>query len=56
MAVRTDGTAGEAMRPGPTTVRADQRLGPLLDRMNRTDTQAVPVTDPEGRPHMRCAR
>ncbi|WP_180687630.1 CBS domain-containing protein [Streptomyces gossypiisoli] len=45
----TEGTAGKAMRAGPTTVRADQQLGPLLERMNHTGTQAIPVTDPEGR-------
>nr|WP_210570617.1 CBS domain-containing protein [Streptomyces sp. GESEQ-4] len=37
------------MRPGPATVRADEPLVPLLERMTRAGTDAVPVTDPEGR-------
>lgn len=37
------------MRPGPATVRADEPLAPLLERMTRSGTAAFPVTDPEGR-------
>ncbi|WP_151475989.1 CBS domain-containing protein [Streptomyces albicerus] len=48
-AERTEGTVGDALRPGPTTVRADEPLAPLLERMTRSGTEAVPVTDPEGR-------
>ncbi|WP_225099982.1 CBS domain-containing protein [Streptomyces sp. CoH27] len=43
------GGVGDALRPGPATVRADAPLGPLLARMVRSGTEAVPVTDPEGR-------
>ncbi|MFI2432609.1 CBS domain-containing protein [Streptomyces sp. NPDC018693] len=46
---RTGGTVEDAMRLGPATVRADEPLGPLLERMTRAGTEAVPVTDPEGR-------
>ncbi|MEV5549719.1 CBS domain-containing protein [Streptomyces sp. NPDC052309] len=45
----TGGTVGDTVRPGPVTVRADQPLPPLLERMTQTGTAAVPVTDPEGR-------
>lgn len=48
-ASRTEGTVEAAMRPGPETVRADEPLAPLLERMARSGTEAVPVTDPEGR-------
>ncbi|MFI2205610.1 CBS domain-containing protein [Streptomyces sp. NPDC020192] len=43
------GAVGDVLRPGPTTVRADAPLGPLLARMVRSGTEVVPVTDPEGR-------
>lgn len=43
-------TVGEAMRPGPATVRAGEPLGPLLDRMGRARLHSLLVTDPEGRP------
>lgn len=42
-------TAGEAMRLGPTTVRADEDLGGLLERMHRRHVTSILVTDPEGR-------
>ncbi|NGO08886.1 CBS domain-containing protein [Streptomyces sp. HC44] len=44
-----DGLVEDAMRPGPTTVRADQPLGPLKERMEDSGAVALPVTDPEGR-------
>ena len=46
---RTEGTVEDVMRPGPATVRADEPLAPLLERMTRSGTEVVPVTDPEGR-------
>jgi rhodanese-related sulfurtransferase len=48
-AARTGGTVADTMRPGPATVRADEPLAPLLERMTRSGTAAFPVTDPEGR-------
>ncbi|MEV1082880.1 CBS domain-containing protein [Streptomyces sp. NPDC050211] len=48
-AARAEGTVEDAMRPGPATVRADEPLVPLLERMTRAGTDAVLVTDPEGR-------
>ncbi|GEC02362.1 hypothetical protein SSP24_00170 [Streptomyces spinoverrucosus] len=48
-AAGSEGRVGDAMRPGPTTVRADAPLAALLERMTRADVAAVPVTDPEGR-------
>lgn len=47
-AARTEGVVEDVLQPGPTTVRADQPLLPLLERMARSGTAAVPVTDPEG--------
>jgi CBS domain-containing protein len=37
-----------AMQPGPTTVRADEPLDPLLQRMHDRKIDAVLVTTPEG--------
>ncbi|MFI9154976.1 hypothetical protein [Streptomyces sp. NPDC053367] len=39
----------EVPRPGPATVRAGRRPGPLLDPRTEADTEVPPVTDPEGR-------
>jgi Mg/Co/Ni transporter MgtE len=39
---------GDAMEPGPATVRPSEELGPLLERMRRRDTPAILVTTPEG--------
>jgi len=44
-----DRQAGSVMRPGPTTVRADEDLAPLLARMHDHDVTSILVTDPEGR-------
>ncbi len=44
-----DATAEGAMQPGPTTIRANEQLEPLLERMRAAETDAVLVTDPEGR-------
>lgn len=41
--------AGDVADRNVLTRPADQRLGPLPDRMTCTGTDAVPVTDPEGR-------
>ncbi|MGP4043893.1 CBS domain-containing protein [Streptomyces sp. 2A115] len=49
VAARPEGTVGDAMRSGPATVRADEPPAPLLERMRRSGTGAIPVTDPEGR-------
>ena len=43
------GTAEEVMRPGPTTVRANELLDPLLDRMRTRGVSEMIVTTPEGR-------
>jgi Mg/Co/Ni transporter MgtE len=37
------------MRPGPATVRADEPLNELLDRMAKHRIEAMIVTTPEGR-------
>ncbi len=42
-------TAGEAMRPGPTTVRANEDLAGLLERLHARDVRSILVTDPDGR-------
>lgn len=39
---------GQAMEPGPTTVRADADLRSLVDRMEHRGTRLVVVTDPQG--------
>ena len=36
------------MEPGPTTVRPDGALKPLVDRMEDRGTELVAVTDPQG--------
>ncbi len=41
-------TVEDAMRSGPTTIRANEPLGPLLERMERADVEAILVADPEG--------
>lgn len=42
-------TAEDVMRPGPTTVRANEPLDPLLERMAARKVDEVIVTTPEGR-------
>jgi len=44
-----DRTAEEAMHPGPTTVRADEPLDPLLERMRKANVTEMIVSTPEGR-------
>ena len=48
-AARNGATAEEAMRPGPSAVRANERVEPLVERMRNADVRRVLVTDPEGR-------
>jgi CBS domain-containing protein len=43
-----DVTAEAAMEPGPSTIRPDTELEPLLDRMRRNDLTCLPVTTPDG--------
>lgn len=42
-------TVEEAMRPGPTTIRANEQLEPLIERMKNARVDGILVTDPEGR-------
>lgn len=42
-------TVDEIMEPGPTTVRANEPLEPLLDRMADRGAEEMIVTTPEGR-------
>src|SRR5712692_7102042 len=44
----TDGTAEDAMQPGPATVRAHEPLEPLLERMAKRGVTEIVVTTPEG--------
>ncbi|MCA1737225.1 MAG: hypothetical protein LC739_14340 [Actinobacteria bacterium] len=41
-------TADQVMEPGPTTVRPDGLLQPLIERMDRRGTPDVLVTTPQG--------
>jgi CBS domain-containing protein len=43
------GTVADAMRPGPTTVRASEPVEPLVERMRKAGVDGILVTDPEGR-------
>jgi CBS domain-containing protein len=43
-----DATVGEVMEPGPSTVRPDASLEPLVGRMRKKSTPQVLVTTPEG--------
>jgi CBS domain-containing protein len=42
-------TVEQAMHPGPTTVRANEPVPPLAERMRAADVDGILVTDPEGR-------
>ena len=42
-------TAEDVMRPGPATVRADEPLDPLLERITARGVEEMIVTTPEGR-------
>lgn len=44
-----DATAQDVMAPGPTTVRANEPLDPLLERMRSKNVSTMIVTTPEGR-------
>jgi CBS domain-containing protein len=44
-----EGTVEEAMRLGPTTIRANEQLEPLVERMSKAGVDGILVTDPEGR-------
>ena len=44
-----EGRARDHLIEGPTTVRADEDLDALTERMERADTSSVIVTTPEGR-------
>src|SRR6266508_5426702 len=41
--------AEDVMEPGPTTVRANEPLDPLVDRMQQRKVEEIVVTTPEGR-------
>jgi CBS domain-containing protein len=43
-----EATVGELMEPGPSTVRPDAALEPLVSRMRKKKTPQVLVTDPQG--------
>jgi CBS domain-containing protein len=43
-----DTAAEQVMENGPTTVRPDELLQPLVERMQKRNTPAVLVADPEG--------
>ena len=45
-----DATVADVMRPGPTTVRANEPLQALLARMQQARVGGVPVTDPRFKP------
>jgi CBS domain-containing protein len=42
-------TVEAAMRPGPTTVRANEPVEPLVERMHAAGVDGILVTNPEGR-------
>lgn len=44
-----DATAEDVMASGPTTVRANEPLTPLLERMGKRGVSTMIVTTPEGR-------
>ena len=46
---RDDITAGEAMTPGPSTIRPSARLKDVVERMERQDLTNLPVTTCDGR-------
>jgi CBS domain-containing protein len=43
------GTAEAVMEPGPTTVRPDERLEELVERMRQAEVGQIIVTTPDGR-------
>jgi predicted transcriptional regulator len=42
-------TVEQAMHPGPTTVRANEPVQPLVERMRAAGVDGILVADPEGR-------
>ncbi|UQA90662.1 rhodanese-like domain-containing protein [Streptomyces halobius] len=46
--LRDKRTIAQAMRPGPATVRANEPLEPLVERMKQKGVDAILVTAPEG--------
>jgi CBS domain-containing protein len=46
---RPDATAEEAMELGPTTIRPNEPLVPVLDRMKRKGARTIAVTDLRGK-------
>ena len=48
-AAQDGSTAEQAMRPGPSTIRANEQLEPLVERMRHANVRRILVTDPEGR-------
>jgi CBS domain-containing protein len=46
---RPDATAEEAMELGPTTVRPNEALTPLVDRMKKRGVRTIVVTDLRGK-------
>lgn len=44
-----DATVEETMRSGPTTIRANEPLEALLERMRSAGVEEILVTDPEGK-------
>jgi hypothetical protein len=42
-------TAEEAMEIGPTTIRPNEPLEPLIERMHKRGVQTIIVSDPKGR-------
>ena len=45
----SDTAAEVVMEPGPSTIRPDTALEPLLERMRSRDLKTLPVTTPEGK-------
>ena len=46
---QTDVSAGEAMTPGPSTIRPSARLEAMVERMQRQNLTNLPVTTSDGR-------
>lgn len=46
---REDVAAGDAMAPGPSTIRPSARLAEVVDRMRRQKLSGLPVTTSDGR-------
>jgi predicted transcriptional regulator len=42
-------TAEEVMEPGPSTIRLDRELGPLVEQLAERDLRFAIATDPDGR-------